>query len=65
MIILISSFTDIWNPGVAGGHGEDGDEGEVVGSEVLRGLVSEEGDAHDGVCVCVCVCVCVFVCVCV
>jgi hypothetical protein len=36
-------------PGVPGGHGEDGDEGQVVGAEVVGRDLAEEVDPHDGV----------------
>jgi hypothetical protein len=40
----------IWDyPRIAGGHGEDSDKGEVVGSEVVRGHIAEEVDPHDGI----------------
>ena len=39
----------IHNPVVAGGHGEDGDQGDVVGAEVVGRLLAEEADPHDGV----------------
>ncbi len=37
------------DPRISRRHGEDGDEGEVVGPEVLRGHIAEEVDPHDGV----------------
>mmetsp|Transcript_59961 Transcript_59961/g.125408 ORF Transcript_59961/g.125408 Transcript_59961/m.125408 type:complete len:269 (-) Transcript_59961:1705-2511(-) len=46
---VLSNLGDRADPGISGSHRKHGDEGEVVGSEVVWGNVAEEVDAHDGV----------------